>query len=124
MTSFGKHIALKDKQSIIDDKLNQERDETIFKYLENIEEREIENEELIEVLDEYREYVRNIILEREMQLLAFNMILKYLDNIKTNNIERKQYQKDEDDYEERRIKKEKECIQKELDKLYKITTRK
>ena len=121
MTSFGKHIALKDKQSIIDDKLNQERDETIFKYLENIEEREIENEELIEVLDEYREYVRNIILEREMQLLAFNMILKYLDNIKTNNIERKQYQKDEDDYEERRIKKEKECIQKELDKLYKIT---
>ena len=121
MTSFGKHIALKDKQSIIDDKLNQERDETIFKYLENIEERKIENEELIEVLDEYREYVRNIILEREMQLLAFNIILKYLDNIKTNNIERKQYQKDEDDYEERRIKKEKECIQKELDKLYKIT---
>ncbi len=121
MTSFGKHIALKDKQSIIDDKLNQERDETILKFLENIEEREIENEELREVLDEYREYVKNIILEREMQLLAFNKILEHLDNIKINNIERKQYQKDEDDSEEKRIKNEKECIQKELDKFYKIT---
>ena len=59
------------------------------------------------------DYVKNIILEREMQLLAFNKILEHLDNIKINNIERKQYQKDEDDSEEKRIKNEKECIQKD-----------
>ena len=96
MTSFGEKIANEDKRYIIDNKLSKQRDNTILDFMKNIKEREPSNEDLKEVLAEYKEYIKSSILEKEMQILALNNLLLHLDNIKQSGIHRRQYQIDED----------------------------
>ena len=120
MDTFGNRIALEDKRAIIDDRLDRERDKSILELFENTKKEELIGEEHVEVLEEYKTLIREIILEKENQILAFNKILMYLDNISDSNIERKEYQKDEDTKEIQLIKSEQNKIYGDLSKYYKI----
>ena len=123
MTSFGEKIANEDKRYIIDNKLSKQRDNTILDFMKNIKEREPSNEDLKEVLAEYKEYIKSSILEKEMQILALNNLLLHLDNIKQSGTDRRQYQIDEDAREEKKINVEKDEINKELEKLRDIVSK-
>jgi hypothetical protein len=120
MDTFGNRIALEDKKAIIDDRLDRERDKSILELFENTKKEELIGEEHVEVLEEYKTLIREIILEKENQILAFNKILMYLDNISHSDIERKEYQKDEDTKEIQLIKSEQNKIYGDLSKYYKI----
>ena len=120
MDTFGNRIALEDKRAIIDDRLDRERDKSILELFENTKKEELIGEEHVEVLEEYKSLVREIILEKENQILAFNKILMYLDNISHSDVERKEYQKDEDTKEIQLIKSEQNKIYGDLSKYYKI----
>ena len=120
MDTFGNRIALEDKKAIIDDRLDRERDKSILELFENTKKEELIGEEHVEVLEEYKTLIREIILEKENQILAFNKILMYLDNISHSDVERKEYQKDEDTKEIQRIKSEQNKIYGDLSKYYKI----
>lgn len=120
MDTFGNRIALEDKKAIINDRLDRERDKSILELFENTKKEELIGEEHVEVLEEYKTLIREIILEKENQILAFNKILMYLDNISHSDVERKEYQKDEDTKEIQLIKSEQNKIYGDLSKYYKI----
>ena len=121
MSSLGYKTAMRDKKYLIDKELERQRELDIIKFVQDIKTRSKDNDNLLEILEEYKGYINSLIHEKKLQISALDNILKHLDSIEKSGIPRHDHQIEEDKKERKNIRKDIKRITSELDNLSKIT---
>ena len=105
MSSLGYKTAMRDKKYLIDKELERQRELDIIKFVQDIKTRSRDNDNLLEILEEYKGYINSLIHEKKLQISALDNILKHLDSVEKSGIHRHAHQIEEDKKERKTLGK-------------------